>query len=549
MNRLVSQKSIKPASAMRPGKRARNAARVPTSPASGTHELQRTLGNRAVQHLLQARLTVSQPGDVYEEEADRVADEVMRMPDPVAAPPRVDEPPPSARIQRMCTGCEEEIQRDTALEEEDVEEQPLMRTEGGSADLDERAGEIEPYLSGLSGRGQSLPESTRAFMEPRFGADFSGVRVHTDGDAAQSAHAVDALAFTVGRDIVFGAGSYAPESESGRKLLAHELTHVIQQGEGREPDEFSAKLYRQPPPAAPAPAAPAPAPAAPAPAPAAPAPAAAATSDALLNEWLAEHSGEHLSADLTWILSQWPEGGSLNDLNADFRDDVQGLLTFAAATPGASFTIISYARSAEKQHMMHVGQYIRKSWIGYNDYKFSLWPDVTAAGGRAAVQALTGAERKSKLQGIANPEVLDVVWDTGTASSSKTDGSAVAAAYDVGVNNPVANGGPTYSWPTGKTSTSLHGSGNAVDVDPIALPNQVTIRSNQARAWPDLAAAQGAFGAANVAEVAATATDPAGYTISGLNNVARRDAFFELFFEVRSAARAGFVDLPHFQAP
>src|SRR5213078_1429137 len=81
----------------------------------------------------------------------------------------------------------------------------------------------------LSSSGQPLDAGTRAFMEPRFGHDFSGVRVHTDGRAAESARAVNALAYTVGRDVVFGAGQYAPETSEGRRVLAHELTHTIQQ--------------------------------------------------------------------------------------------------------------------------------------------------------------------------------------------------------------------------------------------------------------------------------------------------------------------------------
>lgn len=78
--------------------------------------------------------------------------------------------------------------------------------------------------------GQSLDAETRAFMEPRFGHDFSQVRIHADEKAAASARAVNALAYTVGRDVVFGVGNYAPSTPQGYKLLAHELTHVIQQG-------------------------------------------------------------------------------------------------------------------------------------------------------------------------------------------------------------------------------------------------------------------------------------------------------------------------------
>ena len=81
----------------------------------------------------------------------------------------------------------------------------------------------------LRSPGQPLDVATRAFMEPRFGHDFSGVRVHTDAKAAESARAVNALAYTVGRNVVFGAGQYLPQTNAGQRLLAHELTHTVQQ--------------------------------------------------------------------------------------------------------------------------------------------------------------------------------------------------------------------------------------------------------------------------------------------------------------------------------
>jgi hypothetical protein len=83
----------------------------------------------------------------------------------------------------------------------------------------------------LNSVGQTLDSGTQAFMESRFGRDFSNVRVHTDTRAAESARAVNALAYTVGKDVVFGKGKYAPETTEGKKLLVHELTHVVQQGE------------------------------------------------------------------------------------------------------------------------------------------------------------------------------------------------------------------------------------------------------------------------------------------------------------------------------
>ena len=81
----------------------------------------------------------------------------------------------------------------------------------------------------LRSQGQPLDAATRQFFEPRFGCDFSGVRVHTDARAAESARAVNALAYTVGRDVVFGVGHYAPWTSAGQRLIAHELTHTIQQ--------------------------------------------------------------------------------------------------------------------------------------------------------------------------------------------------------------------------------------------------------------------------------------------------------------------------------
>jgi hypothetical protein len=84
----------------------------------------------------------------------------------------------------------------------------------------------------LRSPGQALDAGTRAFMEPRFSHDFSGVRVHTDAKAAESARSVNAFAYTVGRDLVFGTGQYAPGTMAGKRLLAHELTHVVQQSRG-----------------------------------------------------------------------------------------------------------------------------------------------------------------------------------------------------------------------------------------------------------------------------------------------------------------------------
>ncbi len=93
----------------------------------------------------------------------------------------------------------------------------------------------------LGSPGQPLDAATRAFMEPRFAHDFSGVRVHIDGNAAESASALNARAFTVGNDVVFGSREYAPQTQAGRRLLAHELTHVVQHKTGAESVQRQAK--------------------------------------------------------------------------------------------------------------------------------------------------------------------------------------------------------------------------------------------------------------------------------------------------------------------
>lgn len=98
----------------------------------------------------------------------------------------------------------------------------------------------------LRSPGQPLDTATRAFMESRLGHDFGPVRIHQDGAAAESARAVSARAYTVGRDVVFGAGEYRPQTTAGKRLLAHELTHVVQQGANRAGAKAGAPLFRTP---------------------------------------------------------------------------------------------------------------------------------------------------------------------------------------------------------------------------------------------------------------------------------------------------------------
>ncbi len=180
-------------------------------------QLQQSYGNYYVGQVIQAKLTVGQPGDVYEEEADRVADMVMRMPEPDISPSAsVSHHIQPLRIQRMCTECREE--------ERIHPKEALGQTPTVTPALEARLNTTS------SGSGQPLPKSVRAFMEPRFGTDFSGVRIHAGSEAGALNRALKSQAFTRQRDIYFRTGKYNPESSEGRWLLAHELTHVVQQG-------------------------------------------------------------------------------------------------------------------------------------------------------------------------------------------------------------------------------------------------------------------------------------------------------------------------------
>lgn len=140
--------------------------------------------------------SISAPGGIHEEEADRLAEQVMNMPSP-----------------RQQAG-------------EQLPTKPVHERDPGVIAVPPVVHEV------LRSSGQPLDTTTRGFMESRFGRDFTHVRVHTGARAAEAAAAIDARAFTLSRDIVFGTGEYAPQTDSGRRILSHELTHVVQQGAG-----------------------------------------------------------------------------------------------------------------------------------------------------------------------------------------------------------------------------------------------------------------------------------------------------------------------------
>jgi Domain of unknown function (DUF4157) len=212
---------------------------------SSSHDLSR------ISFRPQAKLSVSQPGDAYEQEADKVAQEVMGMGDLSLQQERT--PHAEHNLQRKPVGAfiTPLIQRSEISEEEEEEETLQMKSIGNFAiqreelpeeeeeelvqakyllqrvgDSDLAAGnDISSKLHSRQGGGSPLADSVRSFMEPRFRVDFSHVKVHSDGEAVQMVRDVGAQAFAYGNDVYFGAG----KSPGNDELTAHELTHVVQQ--------------------------------------------------------------------------------------------------------------------------------------------------------------------------------------------------------------------------------------------------------------------------------------------------------------------------------
>ncbi len=237
--------------------------------------------------VIQTKMTVGAADDAYEQEADKVADSVVSdTPAPVqrnedeagaiqtmrlqreAEGAEEEEPIQAMRIQREAEGMEEEdegnangniqtmrIQREAegAEEEEEngngngnmqlmrlqrepeEEEQPIQamrvqREEVDMMDSFDAGADVESGIAASRGSGSALPDNTRNQMESKMGYDFSGVNVHTDSHSDSLNRAVSAKAFTTGSDVYFSEGAFQPNSKDGDKLLAHELTHVVQQG-------------------------------------------------------------------------------------------------------------------------------------------------------------------------------------------------------------------------------------------------------------------------------------------------------------------------------
>ncbi|EDZ95882.1 hypothetical protein AmaxDRAFT_1277 [Limnospira maxima CS-328] len=199
--------------------------------------------NWTPQQPIQAKLTVGAVGDKYEQEADRVADVVVdRIQSPPSSPevqkqeeetlqqkPQLSTPPTISQLQKK-EELSNTLQRESEEEEfdddnDDVQMKPQTAEAGGEVSAD-----FESSLRREKGGGQPLNENLQSQMGRAMGADFGGVRIHQNSPANQLNQSIQAKAFTTGKDIFFKQGEYQPESRGGQKLIAHELTHVVQQG-------------------------------------------------------------------------------------------------------------------------------------------------------------------------------------------------------------------------------------------------------------------------------------------------------------------------------
>ncbi len=214
---------------------------------------------------LQPKLLVGPTRDRYEQEAERVADQVVGgQPSAVSPAEGLRSGPPAQRqaqdeeevqTKPLAASITPLVQRQVGVEEEDVQTKPLLQRQAEEEEIQmlpspvrrgawgevqrqgdggfEAGRELESRLAAHKGGGSPLPQDVRAYMEPRFGADFSRVRLHTGDEATDLNRSLSAQAFTHGQDIYLGAGRYDPSTTAGKRLLAHELTHVVQQTGGQ----------------------------------------------------------------------------------------------------------------------------------------------------------------------------------------------------------------------------------------------------------------------------------------------------------------------------
>ncbi len=179
---------------------------------------------------IQAKYVVSEPGDAFETEADHMADQVVRQA-PAESPHFFDSSNASLVQRRSGETIQEKPLAENItpvmLKEKEKDKEIMPKSEAGPITPEP---ETENQIAALSGGGIQLDPEIRSGMEQRFGADFGSVKIHSDNSAATLSNRLGAHAFTTGNDIFFNSGKYSPETLSGKHLLAHELTHTIQQG-------------------------------------------------------------------------------------------------------------------------------------------------------------------------------------------------------------------------------------------------------------------------------------------------------------------------------
>ena len=193
-------------------------------------DLQRLGGNRAARSVVQTKLTVGPAGDSYEQEADQMAEVVTRRLQ--RQPEEEEEALQPSRVQRQ--EDEEELQM-SRVQRQPEEEEGALQMSPAETSVGREGGPLDPAAEGLiadarRSTGRGLPDQLRSGFESAFGVDFSGVRVHTGSESDALNRSMNAKAFTTGSDIFVRRSDYDPSSAPGRKLLAHELTHVVQQG-------------------------------------------------------------------------------------------------------------------------------------------------------------------------------------------------------------------------------------------------------------------------------------------------------------------------------
>ncbi|WP_175621861.1 eCIS core domain-containing protein [Chryseobacterium schmidteae] len=172
--------------------------------------------------VIQKKRTVGSSNDSYEKEADHIADKVMKMPKSSSQTAHS-----GLSVQRKCSACEQEEK----LQMKPVAESISPLAQRSSSENDGTvSNHVESQINSSEGGGNAMDSETKNFMENRFGTNFSDVKIHTGSYAVQMSKDLNAQAFAVGNDIYFNEGKYSPNSDKGKHLLAHELTHTIQQG-------------------------------------------------------------------------------------------------------------------------------------------------------------------------------------------------------------------------------------------------------------------------------------------------------------------------------